>query len=151
MTFELKEGRYHIAFWLMDFDKGNVLIGVFRDSKSEPWTALMRIRTYVDNKVFGSDDPKKWFHTTFPADMSEDAVEAHIDKSLPVVSGLMPSKGEKQAKSIQKIDVHSDDPSVAAERFRAIPAMHPAKATEEGRPDLDSWDTEEEVWDSFLD
>lgn len=151
MTFELKPGRYHIAFWLMDFDRGNVLIGVYRDSKSDPWTALMRIRTYVDNKVFGSDDPKSWFRTTFPADMAESDVEAKINDALPSVSKKMPSLGHKPANSIHKIDIHSDDPSVAAERLRTISAMHPAKGDDDGKPVLDTWDTEEEVWDSFID
>lgn len=149
--FQLRDGRYHIAIWVVDWNNlGNVMIVVFRDSPTEEWTCLMRIRTYVDDKIFDSDDKKSWFRSRFPADMEESALETLMDTHVNKVAEAMGKEYGIPYDSLHKLDIHSDDPKVAADLMRSSPHFHAAPCNPAtGEIITDTYKTEDDVWDSM--
>lgn len=149
--FQLKDGRYHIAIWVIDWIKlGNVMIVVFRDSPTDDWTCLMRIRSYVDDKVFGSADKKSWYKSTFPASMEESVLEALMDTHIEKITGIMGEKNDLPYDCLHKLDIHSDDPAVAAALMRSSPHFHAAPCDPDtGELLTDTYKTEDDCWDSM--
>lgn len=81
------EQTYISGVWIFDYPSwtskylGNIFAQLYKQPGSD-WHLNIIQRTYVDDKVHGSDDRKQYFQRGFPADTPEADVVAVADRNL---------------------------------------------------------------------
>lgn len=91
------EHTYISGIWIFDYPSfapkylGNVFAQLFRPLDGE-WHMNVIQRTYVDEKVYGSEDRKQYFQKKWPGDTPENQVIKEVDEALrglcTVLSGV---------------------------------------------------------------
>jgi len=71
---------------------GNVFAQCFRQP-GENWRLNVIQRTYVDDKIYSSDDRKQYFSREFPADTPEAEVVADIDDTMRGLCKVLDGEG----------------------------------------------------------
>lgn len=59
--FDIPETAEVATMWFCAHESGDFMAIVWRDTPQAGWRSMMRFRHYVDDKIFGSDDEKKWY------------------------------------------------------------------------------------------
>lgn len=92
---EVKENRYFLGVWFVESKpKGNVLLTAYKD-KDGVWEGRARIRTYVDDKAFDSEDNKAVFaFTDFDNQYTEEMVFGMIQNLAERISKVPPGDGK---------------------------------------------------------
>jgi len=80
---ELNENTKVIAMWFLNFDDtGNIMVTLTREDEQSDWNGELRVRSYVDDKNFESNDKKSTHGRTWNKDMKEKDVIKSIDTLL---------------------------------------------------------------------
>ena len=81
INMEVKEDTYILGTWFLEQeDVGNLLMTAYKDSKDATiWKSELRVRSYVDNRTFGSEDIKKSYDRDWKDGTTEQAVIADCE------------------------------------------------------------------------
>ncbi len=138
MSFEMKPGRHYIAIWSGDGENGNLLCAVWRDCIKDKWSGQFRVRTYCDRKVFDSADRKDWHSRSWPASMTEDQVEANVDRLMSRIQANLADNS--YALKVVKLDLHTDDLQTILDRMRTCPFFHIQRVKDPTQEEMDDAD-----------
>lgn len=79
---DITEDTYILGVWYFEHKNiGNLMITVSKNGKGK-WCAEIRVRSYVDDKVFGSDDRKMWYKREWGAGTSKEDVLKSVETLL---------------------------------------------------------------------
>ena len=69
---ELKENDYIVGVWFLHNEISDIMITLIK--REEKWLLSVRLRFYRDDKVWGSEDKKKFFTLPVPSCLTEEKV-----------------------------------------------------------------------------
>ena len=112
----ITESTYILGVWFFEHEGvGNIMMTVYKDSEdSDIWKGEIRARTYLDNRVFGSDDRKTFYAREWEPGTTKEQVIKSV-KSLfslyskaykPIVEDvvMIEGDGEKMIEELSKKD-----------------------------------------------
>lgn len=112
---EIKDGSYFLGIWLWNHRCGNDMLTVYRDTE---WQMVRRIRIYLDNKAFDSEDIKHWRCATRAR--LEDGSLADEAMVIEEIREIVKSHPGECCETL----IQSDVPEIIMEKMQKIPGMH---------------------------
>jgi hypothetical protein len=76
---EIKNTDYILGVWFSENKRGNILVTVKKDVVTG-WECECRLRLYVDEKVFDSDDKKTVYRISFDSGLTEEQIAEKVTK-----------------------------------------------------------------------
>ena len=88
---ELTVDTYIMGVWFLEHKVGNIMMTVYKDNKdSDEWKGEIRVRAYVDNQVFGSQDKKDFYQRSWPKGYSAENVKKDVDTLMKLYTDAYP-------------------------------------------------------------
>jgi hypothetical protein len=106
------------TFWTVRYPGGDILALVISAGPADPWTLRIRVRTYHDDKVFGSEDDKDGYTVT-----GHGCDEAARDELVACAHAMLEEMARRQQGRVRRIEVNGDDQAFAR-AFAALPEIH---------------------------
>lgn len=122
MTIHLREHEYVLGIWILEHDLGNILSIVVK--RNDDWVMQIRRRTYVDEKIFESADPREFYTCKLRGSPTEqEAIETvrHIFQSATRIY--------HPVQPIREALVQSADFDILVRAMDSMPGLHTQKHT----------------------